>query len=175
MTTTIGRDYASELRALLDAETSHGTYSSRQVAAHIVAKLTATDPELLDGWLHAQAEQFVWQAINDRDRSRRAHARHQARPAAFGKATEAHQAGDRAALTSFLTMPFAVADGLRKPLAAMTAPDLTYVADGYEQRAVENKMTAAFLRAVAKKVGDSTVADHFTEPDLARLWASLAG
>jgi hypothetical protein len=36
-------------------------------------------------------------------------------------------------------------------------------------------MTAAFLRAIAKRVGRSTVGKKFTEPQLAQLWTSLPG
>lgn len=41
------RDFAAEMRAVIDAETSHGPYVSRQAAADIVEKLKANDPDLL--------------------------------------------------------------------------------------------------------------------------------
>jgi hypothetical protein len=36
-------------------------------------------------------------------------------------------------------------------------------------------MTAAFLRALSKKVGRSTVGEKFDESKLAQLWTSLVG
>jgi len=52
------RDYAAEMRAVIDSETSHGPYVSRQAAADIVEKLRANDPHLLDGWLSQPAALF---------------------------------------------------------------------------------------------------------------------
>lgn len=170
--TQVARDYASEMRAVIDAETGHGPYVSRIVAEAIVEKLHATDPELLDGWLHAQAAQMVWQTINDRDRSRRASARATAGRSLFAAAAGQHAAGDSSALTQFLGMPFTV-DGVRKRLADLTGADLTQAAVDYQRRADQNTMTAAFLRALGKKVKRGTVSDHFTEQQLATLWTSI--
>jgi hypothetical protein len=169
------RDVAAEMRATIDAETAGAPYISRVVAEHIVSKLRATDPDLLYGWLDEQAEHIVWQAINDRDRSTRAQAKERARRVLFAGAADDHAAGDSQALTMFLAMPFPVADGRRKLLADLTADDLKFVAAEYERRAHENAMTAAFLRAIAKRVGRSTVGKKFTEPQLAQLWTSLPG
>lgn len=38
------RDYAADMRAVIDAETAAGDYESTVVAAHIVQKLRETDP-----------------------------------------------------------------------------------------------------------------------------------
>lgn len=168
----MNRDFAAEVRAIIDAETADGPYVSRQVAEHIVAKLEATDAELLDGWLHAQAVQLIWQTINDRDRSTRGHIRRTAARGVFGAASERHTAGDGHAMVQFLGMPFTV-DGVRKRLADLTGPDLSAVAGDYERRAADNAMTAAFLRALGKKVREDAVADHFTEQQLGALWSSL--
>src|SRR4051812_37612580 len=105
------RDYAAELRRIVDAETATGPYVSRVVAEHVVDKLRAADPELLHGWLEAQAETFVWQLINDRDRSLRAHARSTSSARAFGQAADAAAAGDKTRLVRWLDVPFAVCDG----------------------------------------------------------------
>lgn len=66
----MSRDYVTEMRAVIDAEAT-GTYVPGTVAAHIVAKLRETDKDLLTGWLDAQAETFIRQAINNRDNSQR--------------------------------------------------------------------------------------------------------
>lgn len=173
------RDYAADMRAVIDAETGGGPYVSRVIAAHIVEKLRATDSDLLSGWLDAHAEQLIWQAINDRDRSTRSHARATARRSVFAAAAkahesgEAHESGDDVPLTHFLNVPYVVANGSRKRLADLDAADLTFVADAYDERARDNAMNAAFLRALSKKVGGGRVADQFSEDRLAELWRSI--
>jgi hypothetical protein len=66
------RDYAAEMRAVIDAEAT-GTYVPGVIAAAIVEKLREVDADLLVGWLDFQAETFVRQAINNRDNSLLAH------------------------------------------------------------------------------------------------------
>ena len=169
------RNYALEMRAVIDEATGQGPYVPRQLATEIVEKLRANDDELLNGWLDEQAEHFVWQAINDRDRSVRAHARVHSRRRAFGIAAEKHQAGEKEALRDFLGMRFTVEDGSRRALAVLGADDLTFVAATYEQRERENAFMKVFMRALAKKVGSDTVGDHFTNEQLSAMFDSLGG
>jgi len=169
------RDFAAEMRALIDAETASGSYISRVVAEHVVSKLRATDQELLHGWLDAQAESFVWQFINDRDRSLRARARSTSKSRAFAGDAERHEAGEPHAMARWLNVPFVVADGSRKPLGDMAKDDLLFVADAYDARARETKMTASFARALARKVKTGVVRDHFTDEQLSTMWQSLSG
>lgn len=169
------RNYAAEMRALIDAETAGESYETPAAAQNIVRKLRVTDPDLLLGWLDSQAEHFVWQAINDRDRSTRSRVRQQARRSAFAEAAETFQSGGgKKAMTSFLSMPFVIEDGSRKRLADMGAADLVYAADQYEVIEHEAALNKAFLRALSKKVGKSKVSDHFTEQQLGRMWTSLS-
>lgn len=168
------RDYAADMRAVIDAETGHGPYVSRVVAREIVEKLEANDPDLLSGWLHAQAEQLLWGAINDRDRSRRASARATGSRSAFARAAGNHEGGDATALGHWLSSPYVVEDGTRRALATLTKDDLLFVARSYDDRASANAFEAAFMRALAKKVSGGTVGDHFDEPTIAKLRASLA-
>ncbi len=168
------RDYAAEMRAVIDTETGHGPYVSRVVAREIVEKLQANDADLLNGWLFSQAEQLVWTAINGRDRSARAHARSTGSRSAFAAAADEHDAGDSTSLGRFLGCRYVVEDGSRRPLADLTKADLTFVAESYEDRARQNAFEAAFFRALAKKVGRGTVADHFTEERIAALRGSLS-
>lgn len=123
-------DYGAEMRAVIDQHTGDGGYIPRIAAGEIVAKLRATDPEILTGWLDEQAEHFVWQAINDRDRSRRAKAAHAGKSAAFRDAAAQHAEGDPGALRAFLDSPYTVADGSRRPLAELRRDDLLHVAGG---------------------------------------------
>lgn len=169
------RDYVAEMRALIDAETAEGPYAPTVVAEHIVRKLRATDPDLLDGWLNAQAVQLVRMAINHRDSSTRTHARTAARRSAFADSVRLHEAGQSDAMVGWLHVPFSVEDGTKKRLADLTAADLDYVADTYEKRAAENRMTAAFLRALRKKIGRGTVKEKFNDGQLNQMWQSISG
>lgn len=166
------RDYCGEMRRVIDEATADGAYVPRLVASEVAEKLRATDPDLLEGWLQAQAEHFLWQMINDRDRSVRAATRHRIKPQAFSEAAAAHESGDGAPLRKFLDMPFSVADGSRKPLAKLDKDDLLFVRDGYQKRADENAFWVAVTGALAKKVGKGLVEDHFTEDQLAKMFDS---
>lgn len=167
------RNYAADMRAYIDERTSRGPYVSREIANEIVAALEVDDPDLLEGWLYAQAELMIWSAINQRDRSIRSKTRHSASASVFEKASQAHAEGDSVPLRRFLDLPFVVADGTRCKLAELVATDLRYVASGYDQRAKESAMNAAFFRALAQKVGRKKVGDVFSEEKIAAMWNSL--
>lgn len=168
------RNYASEMRQVIDQETATGPYVSAAVAEHIVEKLRATDPDLLTGWLDQQAVQFLRHAINLRDCSVRTHARMTAGRSVFRDAALASEAGDTGALGAFLRTVYVIEDGSRVRLSEMTKPDLLYVAEDYGRRAAENLLQEAFLRAVAKKVGARKVSDVFDEDKLNSLWRSIS-
>lgn len=172
--TAVDRDAAAEMRAVIDAHTADGPYVPRVAATEIVGKLRANDPDLLAVWLDGQAEHFVWQAINDRDRSRRGRGAFVSRSTTFREVAGQHAAGDSSALRSFLAAPYTVADGTRRPLADLRRDDLLFVAEHYEGRARENGFKAAFMRALSKKVKTDTVGQHFTDEQLARIWDSLS-
>ncbi len=171
---TADRDFVGEMRAVIDAEAT-GTYVPGVVATAIVEKLRATDPELLHGWLDAQAPQIIRHAINLRDSSQRTAARHSRPRSVFAADAEAAEAGEPERLAGWLGTRFTVEDGSRKPLAEMAKDELLFAGDTYEARARENKLTAAFLRAVARKVKSGVVADHFSDEQLTTMWNSLTG
>lgn len=168
----MSREYAAEMRAVIEAETSHGPFVSRVVAREIVEKLTVNDPDLLSGWLNSQAEQLIWGAINTYDRSKRASAR--TSRSAFAKAAEDFEEGDDEALGHWLSTRYVVEDGSRRVLATLTKNDLLFVAQTYDDRAQANAFEAQFMRALAKKVRNGTVADHFDEATIAKMRASLS-
>jgi hypothetical protein len=171
----MNRDYVTEMRQVIDQEAT-GEYVSSVVAGQIVEKLTQTDPELLIGWMQAQAVTLVHQMINDRDRSRRTQARTAGPRSVFAGAAKAAEQGQPAQLYGLLATHYAVNDDdLRKPLAAMTSADLTFVSAGYQKRASDAAMEAAFFNALARKVGKGTVADHFTNEQLTAMRDSLRG
>jgi hypothetical protein len=169
------RDYVQEMRAMIDQEAC-GEYVSGIVAAQIVEKLRVNDPDLLIGWLGAQAVALVHQAINERDRSRRTHARTAGPRSVFAQAAEKHERGEVAPLYRLLDTHYSVnSENLRKPLASMNGGDLEYVSGSYQARASDAAMEAAFFAALARKVGDDTVAEHFTEDQIREMRASLRG
>lgn len=170
----MSRNYAAEMRALIDAETAEGAYVSAQVAEQIVEKLAATDPELLSGWLHDQAVGFLRHAINLRDCSQRTHARMTASRSVFRNAAEAAEGGDPEPLGTFLKTVYVVEDGSRMRLSEMGKPDLLFVADDYGRRASDALLQEAFLRALAKKVGRRKVSDVYDEDKLSALWLSIS-
>lgn len=168
------RDYAADMRAVIDAETSNGPYVSAVVAAHIVEKLTATDPDLLDGWLRVGAVGFLRHAINLRDCAVRTSARHSAGRSVFARAAEDYAAGDEGALAGFLDTRHVMEDGSRIRLGEMRKAELIYVADDYKRRAKDALLQEAFLRALSRKVGNRRVSDVFDDAKLAALWRSIS-
>lgn len=171
--TDVERDVVAEMRAVIDAQTDGGPYVPRRAAEEIVDKLRANDPELLAAWLEMHAATLVWDVINRRDHSRRAVATHAARSSVFREAADDHAAGNSSRLLGFLAAPYTVADGSRRTLATFTRDDLLFVASDYEQRARDNSMRAAFMNALAKRVKTGTVADHFSDEQLAAMWNSI--
>ena len=165
------RDHNAEIRALIDSETAGGAYNAREVAARIVVKLEASDPELLAEWLRAQAITVMYQTIGARDRSMRAYARAHARGAAFERDS---QAGPDA-MGRWLSIPYSVEQGVRKPLGDMTAADLACAARSYGVRATENRMVEAFLLALSRRVGSGTVREHYSDVQLGEMWLSVTG
>jgi hypothetical protein len=168
------RDFVTEMRKIIDDETSAGPYVSGVVAERIVAECRAGDPELLAGWLDQQAVTFLRQAINARDCSARTYARTATRRGQFATDASAYTAGDVGALRGWLGVPFVISSGgARKQLADLTSVDLEFVASEYDRRSDENRMMAIFLRAMQKKVGDGTVGQSYSDAELISMWKSL--
>lgn len=172
--TTTDRDYAGEMRKVINAAMAEGDYIPRQLATEIVEKLRANDSELLKGWLDAQAEHFVWQAVNDQNRSIRSHVRQTHKRSVFRKAADAHATGKASALVDYLGMRFTVADGMRKTLGSLKAEDLAFVGNDYERRERDNGFWKIFIRALEKKVGPhQSVGDLYSNEQLAEMFDSL--
>lgn len=170
------RDYAAEMRALMDEERAVPGYASPIGAANIVAKLRANDPELLAAWLDAGAEQIVRHALNQIDCGQRTHARTAAVRSAFRRAAEDYEeTGDEKSVASFLELRFPIEDGSRRSLGEMRRAERRFVANDYDRRAADSAMMAAFLRAVDKRAGTKRTDEVFDNATLERLWASLAG
>lgn len=168
------RDYCADMRKVIDEATGGGPYVPRQIAGEIVQKLRATDRELLDGWLQAQAEHFIWQMINDRDRSARSAARFHKPRGKFREAASGAVAERSTKLRDFLSMRFTVADGARHHLRDLRADDLLFVGADYERRENENAFWKTFMRALAKGVGEKTVGEKYTNEQLNAMFGSTS-
>jgi hypothetical protein len=159
----LGRDFAQEMRALIDSETGGEDFIPAVVAHQLVEKLSVSDPGLLNGWLYAQAETLLAEAISSRMRSQRSSTRVRSRSTAFAQAA---LAGD---VSGFLVLRYVAADGSRRKLADFTHEDLLHAADDYGRRADSNAMEAAFFRAIARRVQSGVVKDHLDEAQLLQL------
>lgn len=168
------RDYAAEMRALLDEEATKTGDPAPVIAERIVKRLREKDPELLRGWLDANAQGFIREAINHADRSTRGRLRKTGSRSVFAEDAERFEAGDPDAMGRWLDARYKVAGGVRKRLEDMTADDLNYAADEYEQAENENRFEKAFLRALAKKVGrGGTVGGRLSEEQIRSIRDAL--
>lgn len=172
------RNYHTEMRQVIDAYiadavAAHGSYSPPLLATEIVEKLQANDPDLIEGWLSAQATDIVRETIGKIGRSTRAHAHKSTSRRNFAAAVEAHQAGDSTQLRKYSEVPFPVPDG-QKPLGLLTRAELVYAKGTYLQRAEQNRFKAVFIDKLLQKVTDNTtVNDHYTEDQLAAMFKTF--
>jgi glycine/D-amino acid oxidase-like deaminating enzyme len=165
------RDPTIEVRALMDRY-AEGTHSPPAAAAQIVQYLRENDPQLLTAWLDAQATRILTEAINQRNRSIRAHLRRVKGRVDFSDAIHRHQAGVVGAFDQWLNSPWTVA-GVSKPLKEMTAQDLRAAAGAYLERVDGNMKNAKFLMAIERLLdasGAEKVENGVTEGELRRLW-----
>jgi hypothetical protein len=175
------RDYATEMHDLLESEDQGDP--APLVAARVVAKLRVTDPGLLAGWLDVQAVNLIAEAVRRLGQVGRSRARRDAPRSAFREFEDevksyrrdpdgGGDAGERPA-PSWLATRWTVEGGRRPTLGEMTAPDLLFVAGQHTKTANEAKFEAAFAKALASKIGDDTVSDHFTDEQITNLRSSL--
>ena len=165
------RDYVAEMDARIDAATSGDGWVAGIVAAELHADLTATDPDLLSGWLHASAEHWLQQTIRDRSRSTRAHARHHAGAHQFADAAD-----DPETLRGMLSVDYVIDDSqTRKRAGDMTGPDHRYVANSYTATGNRALLLAEFHVAVARKVGKRRTSDVLSLDQYENLYRSITG
>lgn len=167
------RDYVAEVRDRIDAITDGAaSYVPRQVAKQVMEDLQENHSDILEGFLRSGAEEFILQVILTRDRSRRSHARAGSAARAFSEAAS-QAAGDDTRLRGYLNMPMSLPDGSRQPLRSLRAPELLSVAGMYDGLAHRHALMASFLAALARRVGQDRVQDHFTESQLETMFRSL--
>lgn len=172
------RDFAADMRKYIDAGRSgNGSYNAATLAQEIAAKLLKEDRELLYGWLEAHAVSTIRAAITATDAATRSYARRNQQASVFADAVRKAEEGDDKPLRLGFLQAVYVVNGNddRKALKDMVAADLRFVAGTYEQRAEGALLEAAFLRAVAKKIGKGRVADTFNNVQLDELRARTIG
>ena len=168
------RDYIAEMSTLIEQATEGSDWIAAVVAAKLRARLAETDPDLLDGWLHAMAERMLTEVIGLHVRSERAKARSRAGSRAFREASDAAEDGDDSAIGLFAVLHVVDEKNTQKRAADMTGPEHLYVAEEtYQRTANEALMMAAFHRAVAKKVGKRKTADVLTEQQYEQMYRSI--
>lgn len=171
-----GRDLARDLRAVVndELEKAGDTYVAGLIAQKVVNRLRQDDPELLTKFLDQQAVTIITRMIGDISRSLKTHARANSGREAFRKALERQEAGEPRALASWLDTVYVVTtDEQRKRLRDMDRQDLEYAIGDYTARSRANALQAAFLRALAKKVGARTVGEVYSDEELSRMWNSI--
>lgn len=172
------RDFATDMRRLIDKErTGNGSYNASVMAHEIANRLLSEDRELLYGWLEAHAVPTIRAAIVAIDAASRSYARKDNVTSLFAEAARQAEGGNQEPLRQGFLQAVYVINGEndRKALKDMTAQDVLFVAASYEDRAKSAMLEAAFLRAVAKKIGHGRVADKFTNIQLAELHLRLKG
>lgn len=148
-------------------QTLTGDFTSPVAAQKFVAMMQRDHPAELAEWMTTHAIQFVTAALTTQETRSRAIAFRRAGAAAF------HEAFEQGELRVF-AMPFVIDDGYtRRPLGQMTGRDCQYVADNYDARANVELARAAFMRALAVRAGERTVAEVMPEAEVERLMRSF--
>lgn len=170
------RDYAEDMRKLIDRYRSAKSYNAGIAAHEIVEQLLGSDRELLFGWLEGHAVSTIRAAITATDAASRSYAR-TGTASVFAEAALAAENGDNAPLRQgFLQAVYVVdRDNNRKAFKDMVADDVLFVAANYEDRARSAQFEAAFMKAVAKRIGKGRVADKFNNVQLAELRQQITG
>ncbi|MDX3714426.1 hypothetical protein PV733_36975 [Streptomyces europaeiscabiei] len=172
----MSRDYIADMNTAIEDAIPDGDYTAPLVAADLVERLRAEDPDLLTGWLEVKASVFLADAVARKSNSRRQLARVGAPRRAFAEAARSFGTdGDATVMRPFAAEYVVDEDNTRRTVARMTAADCLFVAARYEDTARQAKLEAAFHRAIAKKVGKGTVGDAFTEEQYLTMYRSVTG
>jgi hypothetical protein len=160
-----------ELRLVEYQNHLDGDYIAAVEAHRFVEFMEREHPDELAEWLRVKAVAFVTETIKHNENRERQRVVARAGARAFALAVEN---GDDVA--GIFKMRFVVDDlNTRRPLGDMTADDCRFASDNYAAQSVRAKAMSSFLRVLADRVGESTVADVFGErtcEDLLRSFVS---
>jgi len=176
MRIAIRRDPVREVRKYVDdvLDRAGDTYIVGTLAAQVVEQLRRDDPGLLTEFLDAHAASIIAKMLGDVIRIERTRVKQQSAHRVFNEAAQRFENGDTTALSSWLDVLYVVnTDEQRKRLRDMDRDDLEFAISDYTARARGNALQAAFLRALAVKVGARNVGDVFTDDEITRMWQSV--
>lgn len=157
------------------ADLPPGGYVAAVEADKVHSWLQENRPDLLEAWLRERAPDFLRREIVTLGNQARGAARAHAGAQRFTAALADYTTGDRHALSAF-DVPYVVdRHHLRKPVREMTGADHAFVADRYTVTGNRALLLAEFHRQVARRVGDRTTAEVFTEDQYEELMRSLLG
>lgn len=166
--------YRAAFQAYIDGRLPKGDYVLPVVAADMVAELREKDPELLSGWLNANAEQFVTVFIGNQERSRRSQQAHDAPRTEFSDAAGRFGSGDLDALSPFAVHLVVDDKNTRRAIGDMTKADHLFVAGEHVKRSNAALLEAALHKAIAKKIpARKTTSDVMTEAEYLELRNSI--
>lgn len=172
----MSRDYLTDMNEAIEETIPDGDYTAPLVAADLVDRLRAEDPDLLTGWLELKAAVFLADAVARRSNGRRQAARVAQPRRAFAEAARSFaDTGDAAVLRPFAAEYVVDAENTRRTVAQMTGTDHLFVADRYEDTEKRAKLEKLFHRAVAMKVGNRLTTEVFSEEQYAAMYQSLTG
>lgn len=168
------RDFHYEMRKLVEERAALTDSPAPILARQIVADLRKVDPELLDGWLHEHADDFIRDLVNFLQRSNRARLRIHGTRDRFAKARKEFEAGDSGALQDWLgSAVYTMVDDKRKPLGKLTRSDLDWVIADYRQREKSNAHERIFAELIRERVPNGTVEQHLTNEDIEEIRGSI--
>jgi hypothetical protein len=169
------RDYLKEMNDFLDLMVPEGEYVAQLVAKEAVETLSKEDKELLLGWLLTKAPSFLSEHISRRSNGQRHKLRIASSRAAFASAVQTYEKEKDPDVLGPFSFEYVVnADNLRKRVSDFTRDDCVFVAEQYEDIALNARMRAAFHRAIANKLEPGqTVQDVFTEKTYLRMYYSV--
>jgi hypothetical protein len=176
MYVSLKRDLARDIRAIVDQEIdrSGDTYIAAVVAGRVVAKLRDEDPELLTKFLDQHAVPIITRMVADISRAQKTYARNNSNRKLFSEAADRQERGEPRAVAAWLDTLYVVTiDQQRKRLRDMDKDDLEFAINDYTERARVNALQAAFLRALAKRIGARTVGEMYSDEELSTMWNSV--
>lgn len=176
MRISIRRNPAEKVRAMVDDMMSrYDTYIPSALASELVQKLRDEDPQLLREWLDYHAEDLIRDMINEINRGRRSTVVKRSSRSVFKSAIERAEAGEPALLEGWLSQDYTIdVHNTRKQLGHMYREEVLHAAGIHRQLSRGNAMQAAFLEAIAAKIGARQVCDVFDNDQLEAQWRSIS-
>lgn len=146
-----------------------GPFVAGVEAEKFLAHIEESAPTLLADWLHENARRFLANDMREMMGRERRQAVARAKARAFGKAA----ADEPEILAHFAVVYVVDEDDTRRRVADMTGADHRFVASEYEASAKNDRMLAAFHRAVAKKVNGHKTSEVLTEEQYDSILRSI--